>query len=137
MKKKLLGIALIAVFLFSGGCGKGKEADTRTDAAEEYVQSQDSSGAENGSELSAEPFQASSSRDEVIVVMGPSSEPAAGFDPVYGWGAGEHVHEPLIQSTLTITNPDLSIGYDLATDMGRCVFYRRGEADGRGCGIYL
>jgi peptide/nickel transport system substrate-binding protein len=31
-------------------------------------------------------------------------------------GSGEHVHEPLIQSTLTVTNPDLTIGYDLATD---------------------
>lgn len=56
-------------------------------------------------------------KDSVIVVMGPSSEPEAGFDPVYGWGAGEHVHEPLIQSTLTVTNKDLTIGYDLATDM--------------------
>ena len=56
-------------------------------------------------------------RDSVIVVMGPDSEPAAGFDPAYGWGAGEHVHEPLIQSTLTVTTPDLKIGYDLAEDM--------------------
>ena len=44
------------------------------------------------------------SKDSVIVVMGPTSEPEAGFDPAYGWGAGEHVHEPLIQSTLTVTN---------------------------------
>ena len=49
--------------------------------------------------------------------MGPSSEPEAGFDPAYGWGAGEHVHEPLIQSTLTVTKADMTIGYDLATDM--------------------
>lgn len=56
-------------------------------------------------------------KDSVIVVMSPTSEPAAGFDPAYGWGAGEHVHEPLIQSTLTVTTPDLKIGYDLATDM--------------------
>ena len=55
--------------------------------------------------------------DEVVVVMGPTSEPEAGFDPAFGWGAGEHVHEPLIQSTLTVTNADLTIGYDLATDM--------------------
>ena len=55
--------------------------------------------------------------DSVIVVMGPTSEPEAGFDPAYGWGAGEHVHEPLIQSTLTVTTTDLKIGYDLATDM--------------------
>ena len=53
----------------------------------------------------------------VTVVMPPTSEPEAGFDPICGWGAGEHVHEPLIQSTLTVTNPDLAIGYDLATDM--------------------
>lgn len=58
-----------------------------------------------------------SEKDSVIVVMGQSSEPEAGFDPAYGWGAGEHVHEPLIQSTLTVTTPDLKIDYDLATDM--------------------
>lgn len=56
-------------------------------------------------------------KDDVIVVMGTTSEPEAGFDPAYGWGAGEHVHEPLIQSTLTVTNADLTIGYDLATGM--------------------
>ena len=55
--------------------------------------------------------------DQVIVAMGPNSEPEAGFDPAYGWGAGEHVHEPLIQSTLTVTTADLEIGYDLATDV--------------------
>ncbi|MBQ2747667.1 MAG: ABC transporter substrate-binding protein [Firmicutes bacterium] len=55
--------------------------------------------------------------DEVIIAMGPNSEPEAGFDPAYGWGAGEHVHEPLIQSTLTVTTPELEIGYDLATSV--------------------
>ena len=53
----------------------------------------------------------------LTVIMPPTSEPEAGFDPAFGWGAGEHVHEPLIQSTLTVTNPDLTIGYDLATSM--------------------
>ena len=52
----------------------------------------------------------------VVIAMDPNSEPEAGFDPACGWGAGEHVHEPLIQSTLTVTNTDLTIGYDLATD---------------------
>ena len=56
-------------------------------------------------------------RDSVVIAMGPTSEPEAGFDPAFGWGAGEHVHEPLIQSTLTVTNTDLTIGYDLATSM--------------------
>ncbi len=58
---------------------------------------------------------ASGERDSVVIAMGPTSEPEAGFDPAYGWGAGEHVHEPLIQSTLTVTNTDLTIAYDLAT----------------------
>ena len=52
----------------------------------------------------------------VVVTMTTSSEPASGFDPAYGWGAGEHVHEPLIQSTLLVTNTDLTIGMDLATE---------------------
>lgn len=56
-------------------------------------------------------------KDSVIIVMGVTSEPESGFDPAYGWGAGEHVHEPLIQSTLTVTTNDLQIAYDLATDI--------------------
>ena len=55
-------------------------------------------------------------KNEVIVTMPTTSEPESGFDPAYGWGAGEHVHEPLIQSTLTTTTTDLKIGKDLATD---------------------
>lgn len=56
--------------------------------------------------------------ESVVVTMPVSSEPEAGFNPVYGWGAGEHVHEPLIQSTLLTTTADLGIGLDLATDYG-------------------
>lgn len=56
-------------------------------------------------------------RDDVIVTMPVTSEPESGFDPAFGWGAGEHVHEPLIQSTLTVTTKDLTIENDLATDM--------------------
>ena len=41
---------------------------------------------------------------QVVVAMSPSSEPAAGFDPCIAWGCGEHVHEPLIQSTLITTD---------------------------------
>lgn len=54
--------------------------------------------------------------DGVIVTMPATSEPEAGFDPAYGWGAGEHVHEPLIQSTLTVTTEDLKIANDLALE---------------------
>lgn len=64
---------------------------------------------------SAERSGGSRDGDSVVIALDPGSEPEAGFDPAYGWGAGEHVHEPLIQSTLTVTNTDLAIGYDLAT----------------------
>lgn len=66
-------------------------------------------------EESAERSGGSGDGDSVVIALDPGSEPEAGFDPAYGWGAGEHVHEPLIQSTLTVTNTDLTIGYDLAT----------------------
>ena len=87
----LLAAALLAGLL--GGCGAAPEG--------ERAQSVGETGG--------------SDDETVVVAMGPTSEPEAGFDPAYGWGAGEHVHEPLIQSTLTVTNPDLTIGYDLAT----------------------
>ena len=52
---------------------------------------------------------------QVIVSMTPASEPAAGFDPLIAWGCGEHVHEPLIQSTLITTDTHLEFKNDLAT----------------------
>ena len=52
---------------------------------------------------------------QVIITMTPGSEPAAGFDPFVSWGCGEHVHEPLIQSTLITTDTDLNFVNDLAT----------------------
>ena len=55
-------------------------------------------------------------RDDVVVVMGPTSRAGGGLILPTD-GAGEHVHEPLIQSTLTVTTADLKIGYDLATSM--------------------
>ncbi len=58
----------------------------------------------------------SGNSNEVIVSMTVSSEPAAGFDPMFSWGCGEHVHEPLLQSTLITTDKDLNFVNDLATD---------------------
>lgn len=52
---------------------------------------------------------------QVIVAMNAGSEPAAGFDPLVAWGCGEHVHEPLIQSTLITTDENLEFINDLAT----------------------
>lgn len=56
--------------------------------------------------------------DQVIVAMPTTSEPAAGFDPLVAWGCGEHVHEPLIQSTLVTTDAELGFKNDLATSYG-------------------
>lgn len=53
---------------------------------------------------------------QVIVAMNTGSEPAAGFDPLVAWGCGEHVHEPLIQSTLITTDENLEFASDLATE---------------------
>lgn len=74
-------------------------------------------GAAFGSVLSACGGSKSAERatDQVVVAMSASSEPAAGFDPCISWGCGEHVHEPLIQSTLITTNTDLEFVNDLAT----------------------
>lgn len=59
---------------------------------------------------------ASKGSTQVVIAMNPTSEPAAGFDPLVAWGCGEHVHEPLIQSTLITTDEDLNFVNDLATD---------------------
>ena len=52
---------------------------------------------------------------QVVLTMTTGSEPAAGFDPLVSWGCGEHVHEPLIQSTLITTDLNLEFQNDLAT----------------------
>ncbi|RNL39991.1 ABC transporter substrate-binding protein [Paraeggerthella hongkongensis] len=58
---------------------------------------------------------ATAPKNQVVVSMTAGSEPAAGFDPLVSWGCGEHVHEPLIQSTLITTNADLEFVNDVAT----------------------
>ena len=103
MSRKYTAVLLSAALALSAacaasGCGNG------------------SAGTGAAARTSAQAAEQRTRAGEVVVAMDPNSEPAAGFDPAYGWGAGEHVHEPLIQSTLTVTNPDLTIGYDLATD---------------------
>ena len=71
-------------------------------------------GCQSGQQPDA-PSGGQAAEDSVVIALDTNSEPEAGFDPAYGWGAGEHVHEPLIQSTLTVTDAGLNIGYDLAT----------------------
>lgn len=96
MRKKILSLLCVCAVAVGalGGC-------SRQEGQTEAVQSEAA---------------ASEAKDSVVVTMPTSSEPESGFDPAYGWGAGEHVHEPLIQSTLTTTTTDLEIGKDLATD---------------------
>ena len=105
-------VLLAAAAIVITGCSAGKSQEaTGTEGKEERTEQSAAGGTESTTEGTG------AGKDSVIVVMGPSSEPEAGFDPAYGWGAGEHVHEPLIQSTLTVTTADLKIDYDLATDM--------------------
>ena len=105
-------VLLAAAAIVITGCSAGKSQEaTGTEGKEERTEQSAAGGTESKTEGTG------AGKDSVIVVMGPSSEPEAGFDPAYGWGAGEHVHEPLIQSTLTVTTADLKIDYDLATDM--------------------
>lgn len=108
MKRKMaaaLGVLILGISLLSG-CGGSAQtggqngAVTQTDGG--------STERENGAQAEE--------RDTVIVAMGTTSEPAAGFDPCVNWGCGEHCHEPLIQSTLLRTTADMEFENDLATD---------------------
>ncbi len=93
---KAAGVGAAALALGSiAGCA-GSDGEGRQDAA--------SSPAAAGDDASS----------QVIVSMTVSSEPAAGFDPLCSWGCGEHVHEPLIQSTLITTDANLAFQNDLA-----------------------
>ena len=102
-KKRIAAFLCAAVIAAAGlaGCG-GTKAPAEVQTADVTEGENVTAGA---SEATAE-----AAADSVIVTMPTTSEPEAGFNPVYGWGAGEHVHEPLIQSTLTTTTADLKIG---------------------------
>ncbi|WP_455617783.1 ABC transporter substrate-binding protein [Eisenbergiella sp.] len=123
MKKNTLIAFILAVTLAAAalsGCGSsaGNGGTAQQDAVQQGTAQSGQAAATQGAEATSESVRedAGQVRDSVIVTMPSTSEPEAGFDPVYGWGAGEHVHEPLIQSTLTTTTADLKIGKDLATD---------------------
>ncbi|MDR0622177.1 MAG: ABC transporter substrate-binding protein [Deltaproteobacteria bacterium] len=66
--------------------------------------------------LAASPLTAAGKTDVIISMDSGSSSPTIGFDPILGWGSGEHTHDPLFQSTLLVTNDDITIGYDLAKE---------------------
>ena len=72
-------------------------------------------GTQQGSAASGSATTGADAKHQVTIAMGTGNEPAAGFDPCVDWGCGEHVHEPLIQSTLVVTDKDMAFQNDLAT----------------------
>lgn len=108
MKRKMaaaLGVLILGISILAG-CGGSAQAGGQNEAVTQTGGS--STEQENGAQAEE--------RDTVIVAMGTTSEPAAGFDPCVNWGCGEHCHEPLIQSTLLRTTADMEFENDLATD---------------------
>lgn len=101
MKLKTWGLYLIMTAFLIGGC-RHKQGGQEIEHAGNHT-----AELEGNQEIE---------KTSAVVVMTTESEPEAGFDPAYGWGAGEHVHEPLIQSTLVRTTKDLGIENDLATE---------------------
>ena len=68
----LLSAALVLSAAFAAsGCGNG------------------SAGTDAAARTSAQAAEQRARAGEVVVAMDPNSEPAAGFNPAYGWGAGE------------------------------------------------
>ncbi len=115
MRRKIaLLLSCVILFLMLSACAdtqpRAGSADSQTSAQGEQNSASAALGQEEAAQNTAED-------NSVIVAMGPTSEPSSGFDPAFGWGAGEHVHEPLIQSTLTVTTHDLQIANDLAKDV--------------------
>lgn len=99
MKKRVLAIVACAFALALAGvlAGCGGQAASSSASASSAASSQ------------------AADKSQVTIAIPVSSEPEAGFDPFFTWGCGEHVHEPLIQSTLIKTNVDLEFENDLAT----------------------
>lgn len=125
MKKRIVSILCTCCMVIglTAGCGasnSGNETNAQTSAKTESsseAKAPDETQAPGETAKGSEAAETTAdSKDSVVVTMPTTSEPESGFDPAYGWGAGEHVHEPLIQSTLTVTTTDLKIDKDLATD---------------------
>ena len=100
MKKKVLAIVACAFALALAGvlAGCGGQAASSSASASSVSSSQ------------------AADKSQVVVALNVEAEPQAGFNPVINWGCGEHMHEPLIQSTLVVTDADLNFHNDLATD---------------------
>lgn len=81
--------AVLAAAMLATGCGgNGSGTTDVTASGQEQQGTQGTAQAEGQQETGQVTGQQGTVRDDVIVVMGPTSEPEAGFDPAYGWGAG-------------------------------------------------
>ena len=95
-----LALALVSLaFVLSGCGGSSSSASSSADASPSAASSQEAKDA-----------------TQVVVTLSTEAEPEAGFNPIINWGSGEHMHEPLIQSTLITTDAELNFHNDLATD---------------------
>lgn len=110
MKRKLLAVFLVVSIMtvLFAGCGNGS-ADANSSAPSSSI----------GNDPAGEPSantNSSSDGSSVVIAIGQDAEPEAGFDPINGWSATGHTHDPLMQSTLLTVEDDISLGYDLATE---------------------
>ena len=56
----------------------------------------------------------------VVVTMPTTSEPESGFDPAYGWGAGEHVHERGLAAAVFAEQGEDLAAIDVQPDLVVC-----------------
>ena len=99
-RRQFTKLAGAGAFTLAASCALGACSGEQADTAKEETSSSSP---------------ASGDTAQVVVTMPTTSEPAAGFDPLVSWGCGEHVHEPLIQSTLVTTTAQMGFENDLAT----------------------
>lgn len=91
----LIGLIMIGVVAFSGCAGNAGDTTANETSAEAVATGE-------------------TSTDELVAAIGThGGEPAAGFNPITGWG---YNHEPLIQSTLFKKDSNANLINDLATN---------------------
>ncbi len=115
IKVPILVFVLACSFALFGCAGSAQPATSSADAGASSAAEQSASASEAEQSASAAATDQGAETSQVIVAIPATSEPEAGFDPLFTWGCGEHVHEPLIQSTLIKTNTNLEFENDLAT----------------------
>ena len=86
MKIKRMKTAVLAAVMTAAlaGCGSPEQSTDGQSTEAQNTEAQNTE-AQNAETQNAE----AAAKDSVVVVMTPNSEPEAGFDPAYGWGAGD------------------------------------------------